>query len=77
MIKWMDKNYGRIHHFYIFENLKELKAKGTEQWLAEQEDKWKCECGNNFSWYEEFCKNCGTKLNSYTRKKYNKKNIII
>ena len=63
------KNDGRIHHQYILKNLQELNTKGVEQWLIEQENRWKCECGYNYSWYEESCYNCGMKLNSYKKSK--------
>lgn len=56
---------GRIHHIDVFDNLAELNEKGADQWLVEQEKKWKCQCGQRFSWYEEYCQKCGAKLGSY------------
>ena len=42
------QNDGHIHHLDVIENLKELKEKGYEEWLKEQEEKWTCDCGMNF-----------------------------
>jgi len=56
---------GRIHHLDIIKNLNELKEKGTDQWLAEQRQRWQCQCGLMFSWYERACHNCDAVLNSY------------
>lgn len=67
-----DERY--IHHLDIIANLKELKEKGPIHWLKEQEQKWKCECGKPFSWYEVKCTKCGSKLISYGNElKRNKK----
>lgn len=60
------QNDGRhIHHLDVANNLKEVKSKGPEQWLKEQEEKWRCDCGMSFSWYEKECNNCGIELVSY------------
>jgi hypothetical protein len=56
---------GRVHHRDVLTQLEALKIKGPDQWLAEQSQRWKCECGASFSWYEEFCSNCGAPLASY------------
>jgi len=38
---------------------------GTAQWLAVQDNKWKCPgCGTTFSWYRETCEKCGRELDS-------------
>ena len=42
-----------------------LKKMDPHQWLEEQEKRWKCNCGTPFSWYEEYCNNCGSFLDSY------------
>ena len=60
------QNDGRIHHLDIISNLEELKEKGADLWLIEQEQRWKCKCGFSFSWYEKSCHNCGKILNSYS-----------
>ncbi len=56
---------GRIHHLDVISNLEELRAKGPDQRLAEQQQRWICKCGASFSWYEKSCHNCGAVLNSY------------
>jgi hypothetical protein len=56
---------GRVHHRDVISNLEELKAKQPEQWLAEQAQRWRCQCGAGFSWYEESCHACGAPLASY------------
>lgn len=44
-------------------NLKTIKEKGVDFWLAEQEKRWQCpECGTNFAWYSTHCRNCGKKI---------------
>ena len=58
---------GLAHHRDVFDNLEDLKNKGPDKWLEEQKQRWQCKCGNAFSWYEEFCSNCGASLNSYDR----------
>jgi predicted amidophosphoribosyltransferase len=59
------QNDGRIHHRDVLDNLKELGARGTDRWLAEQARRWTCSCGAGFSWYEVFCHDCGAPLPSY------------
>ena len=59
------QNDGRIHHLDVISNLERLRKVGAEQWLAEQQQRWKCTCGSSFSWYEKSCHGCGAILNSY------------
>lgn len=59
------QNDGRIHHLDVVSNLETLKLQGADQWLAEQQKRWRCACGTGFSWYEKSCHNCGEELNSY------------
>ena len=56
---------GHIHHLDVLDNLASLKEKGPDRWLTEQEQRWTCECGTKFSWYETVCHNCGASLSSY------------
>jgi hypothetical protein len=58
---------GKVHHIVIMDNLEHLKRCDPEQWLQEQESRWTCECGVKYSWYEERCSECGTRLSSYAR----------
>jgi hypothetical protein len=59
------RNDGRVHHLDAPANLEELKAKGVERWLAEQERRWTCGCEKRFSWHETACSRCGASLDSY------------
>lgn len=56
---------GRIHHRDVLVHLEDLKAKGSDRWLAEQAQRWTCSCGAGFSWYEVLCHCCGAPLLSY------------
>ena len=56
---------GRPHHLDVVKNLRDLMAKGSDSWLAEQRMRWTCGCGARFSWYERSCHLCGVPLNSY------------
>jgi hypothetical protein len=58
-------NDGRIHHLDILAQLEELTAYGPDQWLAEQAQRWTCQCGAGFSWYEVLCRRCSAPLVSY------------
>ncbi len=59
------QNDGRVHHRDILLELERLQAKGPGQWLAEQETRWTCGCGEPYGWYEERCRRCGAPLPSY------------
>ena len=59
---------GRIHHLDVLDNLNEVNLKGIDQWLSEQDNRWRCPCGFRFSWYENLCQNCELLLNSYGSK---------
>ncbi|MBN1262590.1 MAG: DUF3795 domain-containing protein [Anaerolineae bacterium] len=59
------QNDGRVHHRYIAENLQKRRDLGTERWLKYEETRWRCACGQPFSWYESHCSSCGALLNSY------------
>jgi hypothetical protein len=59
------QNDGRVHHRDILVQLEELAANGADQWLADQAQRWTCQCGARFSWYELVCHRCGTPLRSY------------
>ena len=56
---------GRVHHRDIVVELNNLGEKGADKWLAAQAQRWKCECGESYTWYEETCNNCGKPLDSY------------
>jgi hypothetical protein len=58
---------GVAHHRDVFDNLEDLKTKGSDKWLEEQKQRWRCKCGNVFSWYEKVCSKCNASLSSYSR----------
>ena len=56
----------RVHHLDVMAHLEDLKAKGPDRRLEEQEKRWTCGCGAKFSWYETVCSSCGEPLASYS-----------
>ena len=53
------------HGAEMVPNLKALRDRGSEAWLAEQVDRWRCvSCGRTGSWYEQTCSECGAPLPS-------------
>ncbi|MBN2325244.1 MAG: DUF3795 domain-containing protein [Spirochaetes bacterium] len=54
-----------IHHLDIVGNLRKIEEKGPSPWLEAQEERWTCECGLCYSWYEVRCNRCGAGLISY------------
>ena len=51
------------HHSVVLNNLKDISTQGIEIWLQSQKIRWSCEsCGERFSWYDEMCDKCGSKL---------------
>lgn len=60
---------GHIHHLDIFAQLEEIMEEGSDRWLAEQAQRWRCRCGTSYSWYEEICHHCGAPLDSYARRR--------
>ncbi|MCG8688917.1 MAG: DUF3795 domain-containing protein [Desulfobacterales bacterium] len=49
---------GVPHHSESIQNLKVIKKIGPSEWLALQNEKWKCQCGSKYSWYFTKCKKC-------------------
>jgi hypothetical protein len=45
--------------------LERLRAIGADKWLAEQAQRWQCDCGEHYSWYEETCSKCGKPVAAY------------
>jgi len=56
---------GRVHHLGVLVQLKRLREIGADKWLSEQAQMWQCECGEQYSWYEETCNRCSKPLPSY------------
>ena len=62
---WAFQSDGRLHHIDVLIELVNLRKKGPEAWLFEQVQRWRCACGESYSWYEETCHKCGNPLASY------------
>ncbi len=46
-------------------NMETIKKTGTEGWLTEQAEHWKCpKCKTRFAWYTETCSSCGADVRS-------------
>jgi len=58
---------GAVHRKYIFKNLEEITRIGETEWLKRMGDKWLCQCGQRFSYYESSCSKCGSILSSYAK----------
>lgn len=53
-----------------FKNLESIGNSCKDAWLSEQARRWSCKkCGTPFSWYDEICTQCGSRL-------YNAKNEV-
>ena len=54
---------GYIHHRTVLANGLRIKEIGLVAWLDEQKKRWSCsECGRRYTWFEEKCQSCGSKL---------------
>lgn len=57
------RNDDRPHHSAVLSNLNRIRKIGVRNWLTEQKTRWSCSmCGARFSWYDETCAQCGSKL---------------
>ena len=51
------------HHKAIWANFKRMKAVGWRQWVAEQDEKWRCGvCRAKLDYYDEACPTCGIRV---------------
>jgi len=56
----LDRRYRKRYDMSMVENLKELKEKGMEKFLKNQEEKYECpECGDVISVHDKKCYTCG------------------
>ena len=56
----VDRRYRSRYNMSMVENLKELKAKGIEEFLKNQQAKYKCQaCGDVVSVHDRKCYSCG------------------
>ena len=52
---------GMRHHGEVLTNLRRIKEIGAEQWIAEQQERWRCpECSTRLDWYARTCYSCGS-----------------
>jgi rubrerythrin len=59
----LDRRYRKRYGMSMVENLKELKAKGIEEFLKNQEAKYSCPaCGGVVSVHDRKCYSCGHTL---------------
>ena len=59
-------------------NMEMIKKAGVDQWLAAQEQYWKCpECKTSVAWYADKCSACGKKLIGLTYKFSTLKAMIV
>jgi len=57
------RNDDASHHSVIFKNLETIQMMGKNKWLENQKKRWQCdECGEEYTWYDKECQNCGNKL---------------
>jgi len=61
----LDRRYRQRYNMSMIENLKEIKEKGTEEFLRIQREKYRCpECGDVISVHDVKCYVCGYKEHS-------------
>lgn len=54
------------YHLGVTKNLDFIHQNGVEAWLQAQDARWRClECGTQFAWQDETCKNCGSTVSNY------------
>jgi transposase len=59
-LKRLDKRYQKLFRMSMIENLQELKEKGMETFLENQERKYKCpKCGDIICVHDGKCYSCG------------------
>lgn len=58
-LKNLDKRYRTKYGMSMIENLLYIKNQGLDEFLKNEEDKWKCKvCGFGLSVHRNFCLNC-------------------
>ncbi len=63
-LKNLDKRYRTKYGMSMIENLTFIKNHGLEQFLKNEEEKWKCKvCGSGLSVHRGYCINCKTEIN--------------
>ena len=58
-LKALDKRYREKYHMSMIENLESIKTQGMDQFLKEQEEKWRCpDCGGTICCHNGLCLHC-------------------
>lgn len=58
-LKGLDKRYSTKYNMSMIENLKYISSHGIDEFLAKEEEKWKCEeCGNLKCCHDGLCLTC-------------------
>ncbi len=61
-LEQLDRRHVRDDQVSLIDNLLRIKQVGAEQWLAEQEQQWRCPaCGGNICVIDRECYDCGLK----------------
>lgn len=62
-LKKLNQRHLRDDNVSLIENLMRIKKIGTEQWLKEQGDKWRCpKCGGDICVMDKECYDCGYRI---------------
>jgi hypothetical protein len=62
-LKALDKRYRTKYHMSMIENLDFIKEHGIEQFLAREEERWRCPgCGAEICCHNGLCLNCDLDL---------------
>ena len=63
-LKTLDNRYREKYGMSMIENLAYIKDHGLEEFVKNEQDKWKCKvCGAGLSVHRGFCLNCKTEIN--------------
>ena len=58
----LNHRYTTKYNTSLIQNLLDIRSKGLNQWLREEEKRWKCgECGGTVSIHDLICYDCGHK----------------
>jgi len=60
IVNKLERKYTRKYHTSILGNLEKIKESGLQQFLKDDEKKWKCQaCGGVVSMHTSTCFDCG------------------
>lgn len=60
-LKALDKRYRTRYHMSMLENLAFLQANGLEEFVRQQDEKYRCaRCGKPRTVHQEYCIHCAT-----------------